>query len=328
MFGSFGNTNNSAFGSFNQQPQSQSQSQFGFGQPQTTSFGFGQSQPFPQQQQSAFGQQQFNQQKPAFTQQTSDSANLGSGSPSYSATHERDSNTSTMNIYQHISAMSQYKNWSPEELRVQDYSMNKKYSTTNTAFPSSSSSSTTTTTFNQQPQSSFGFNQPTQQQPFASFPTTTTTPAFGTTNAFAPTPSPFGQTSAFGGQPAPSTPAFGQPTTTSAFGQPTPSPFGTQQSQFGFGQTTQPTQPTSIFGSQTPAFGTPATTTPSTGIFGKTATNPVPAFGFNSTPTTTPAFGQPQQSTGIFGTPQPSTGIFGQQQQQATTKPPSTLTFN
>ncbi|CAK1554264.1 unnamed protein product [Leptosia nina] len=106
--------------------------------------------------------------------------------------------------------------------------------------------------------------------------------------------------------------SFGQPATTTA-----PSLFGGsslgntggfgQTSTFSFGNNTQNTTTTGLFGANKPAFG--ATPTTGTGLFGATTTT-APAFG-----TTTSTFGfgsttQNQQSGGLFGA-KPTTGAFG-----------------
>ena len=99
-------------------------------------------------------------------------------------------------------------------------------------------------------------------------------------------------------------PAFGQPTPTSAFGQPSSlgqpsSTFGQQQTTFGrasaFGQPTQFGRPSTSFGQPTSSFGQPATLAPTFGqsstpgsVFGQ-PTSSAPAFG---QPSATPAFGQ------------------------------------
>ena len=99
-------------------------------------------------------------------------------------------------------------------------------------------------------------------------------------------------------------PAFGQPTPTSAFGQPSSlgqpsSSFGQQQSTFGqasaFGQPSQFGRPSTSFGQPTSTFGQPAALAPTFGqsstpgsVFGQ-PTSSAPAFG---QPSVTPAFGQ------------------------------------
>ncbi|KAI9339364.1 nucleoporin autopeptidase-domain-containing protein [Obelidium mucronatum] len=62
---------------------------------------------------------------------TTRSVNVGTGTPKYTATVEKEVAGSRykrveVGIYQSINAMPSYKNWSPEELRIKDYEMGKK----------------------------------------------------------------------------------------------------------------------------------------------------------------------------------------------------------
>ncbi|KAI8853150.1 nuclear protein 96-domain-containing protein [Chytridium lagenaria] len=65
--------------------------------------------------------------------QTSQNQNCGTGNPAWQPTQDRDGATasnSAITLFHNISAMPNYKNWSQEELRLQDYTMNKKFSST------------------------------------------------------------------------------------------------------------------------------------------------------------------------------------------------------
>ncbi|KAJ3271760.1 Nuclear pore complex protein Nup98-Nup96 [Terramyces sp. JEL0728] len=309
-----------------------------FGQPaQNTGFGFGGNRSFKvlgQQQNAGFGATNTNTfgAKPAFggtfgatntgfgggsSAPTSQTANNGTGSPAWAVTVERDGaiSVSQSSNFQSISAMPAYKNWSVEELRFQDYQMNKK-----------GPGSVPTAAPTQQAAAGFGFGA-TQQ------PANT---GFGGTNTFGAAKPAFGQPATTFGQPA-ATPAFGQPAA-NTFGQPAAAPaFGQNTAAPAFGQPAantfgQPAQNTGFGGfganQNKPAFGAPAATTG----FGAT---PAPAFGANTTApafgatpapgfgaannTPAPAFGAQTNTTSLFGnkpattfgTPAATTG-FGQ----------------
>nr|VZI43401.1 unnamed protein product [Spirometra erinaceieuropaei] len=209
-----------------------------------------------------------------------------------------------------ITAMKEYQDKSLEELRVEDYLLNKKSGTTAT---------------------SGLFGSGVKPLTFAN-PTATTAPLFGSaTTSTQAKPLFGGGTSLFGAsQP---TGTFGQTTQSSLFGakplfggtNTTANVFGsstTTQNQLGltFGQASQ--SQGSIFGSK-PAFGA-ATTAPSFGIFGtQPAQSASTGFGFGKTQTTG-LFGSAPASTSLFGATQPatqaspfgavanqSTGLFG-----------------
>ncbi|OHF02024.1 hypothetical protein CORC01_02603 [Colletotrichum orchidophilum] len=138
-----------------------------------------------------------------------------------------------------------------------------------------------------------------QQNPFSSNTPAATSNPFSSNNQ---------QTSAFGGGGLSSGSAFGQP---AALGQ-RPNPFGTPA----FGQTSQPSQPSSTFGQPskpTSAFGAPSSSAPA---FGQTS-QPTSAFGQASAlGGGTSAFGQASalgQKPNPFGAP-----AFGQPAQPAT----------
>ncbi|KAJ1563688.1 hypothetical protein HK405_001145, partial [Cladochytrium tenue] len=218
--------------------------------------------------------------------------------------------------------MPNYKTWSFEELRFQDYSMNKKFSSTSGptgAFGTSTQSAFGTTgTFGQTAGTGSGLfgKAPAFGASTTGFGGATTGTGFGATNTG--TPSAFGATGATSGFGAP-TGAFGAPTTagfgatgTGAFGANAPKPF----SSF-------PASGTSSFG--TSAFGT-ANNTPTTSIFGAPKTT-TPFGAATTQPTQQTGFGfgtgllggttagaQPAGTTGMFG--QPAATPFGAQQQQ------------
>lgn len=204
------------------------------------------------------------------------------------------SSTNQQNSFQSISFQQPYQKWSPEELRLADYSQGRRYGTGNQpgAFGAS-------TGFG-------GFGQTAQ----------TATTGFGG----APSTGLFGSTGgAFGATSQPQSTGFGAPASGGLFGAPKPATglFGAQPAQ--------QTQPTGgLFGGgSTGGFGGASTTggfgqssTPS--LFGaqNNAAKPGGGFSFGSTPAT--------NSTGFGSTPAPTTafggsgGLFGSTQQQST----------
>lgn len=223
----------------------------------------------------------------------------------------------TAHHFQSITCMPQYKNYSFEELRYQDYQANRKTPTAGAA-PSFGSA------FGSSGTPAFGAAN-TGTTGGGLFGSTSSTPAFGAAPA---ANTGFGSTPASGGLfgSAPSTGAFGQPATS----QPaTGGLFGAA--------TSQPQQTGGLFGSASTgnAFGQPAASAaPAFGGFGAAAapkpattgfsfgatTTPAPTGGlFGSAPATSAApsnpFGQPAQPAatgGLFGSAQPA-----QQQQPA-----------
>ncbi|KAK4511853.1 uncharacterized protein ATC70_003852 [Mucor velutinosus] len=332
--GGFGSTSTtSAFGSTAAQPsgglfgQRPATSAFG-GAPTTSAFGQ------PQQQTSAFGG--MGATGSAFGQpaNAAGGVNQGTAIADFSPTQDRDITTGVNNFFQTITAMPQYKNYSLEELRLQDYQQNRKTASgapgAGGAFGApaggafGASTGATGSAFGQPAGATGGFGQ---QQQTSAFGQPAQTSAFG---AGATSGGLFGQqqqpatTSAFG-QPATGTSAFGA--STSAFGQPAAaSGFGAAASKpFSFGSTPAPA--TGGFGQPaTSAFGQPAA---STGAFGQQQPATTSAFGgFGQKPATTPAtggfgtgFGQPA-ATGGFGQPA-ATGGFG----ASTSKPASSFSF-
>ncbi|GAB00010.1 uncharacterized protein L969DRAFT_96624 [Mixia osmundae IAM 14324] len=347
----FGTPNNTGLGASN-----------AFGRPANTT-GFG-STPFGQQQQQpaqtslfgntgastgAFGAQA---QGPTIT--------TGTANPPYSTFSEKDAPGSNLtSVYQSIVAMPQYKNYSPEELRLQDYEQNRKVATTTGGFGSAGAfGAPSTGAFGATP-SLFGQPAQQQQQQPASNPFGGGGGLFGQQQQ-TPATNPFGQpaqqqqTSLFG-NPASTTSAFGQSAqntaSTGLFGQPATSQPGGTTTGFGSSLFGANNNNTSAFGQQNNqpksfSFGsTPSNTlgqSNMTGGFGSVFgqnNNQQPATGFGAaaTPSTGFSFGANNNAAkpafGGFGTPAqsqpeapkfsfgtPSTGLgTGQQNQQQST---------
>ncbi|QSZ30745.1 hypothetical protein DSL72_000303 [Monilinia vaccinii-corymbosi] len=218
----------------------------------------------------------------------------------FSAFVEKEPNSSMQNSYQSISFQQPYKNFSPEELRLADYSKGLRY--------------------NQNQGGAFGTNTN-----FGGFGSSNqaSTGGFGSTNTATTGSTMFGGGSTatgFGtGQPAST--GFGSNTATaggSLFGAPKPATgglFGSQpQAQTGgglFGSTAN-NQPAGGFGSTAGGFGS-ANTNTGGGLFGNNNAAAKPAFSFGNT--------QPAASSGGFGSTNTNTGggLFGNTQQQSTT---------
>lgn len=231
----------------------------------------------------------------------------GTATTPYTTTQEKELNSSVTNHFQTISFMPAYKNWSLEELRLQDYATGRRYG--NSAGQTGA----------------FGFS------------------AFGNTNTPATTTAGFGAGAGGGmfgntGQNQQQTGGFGA--TTGGFGATSNTPsgglFGQKPATAGlFGASNTGTIGGGLFGSNTGTtggFGTTGTTT-GTGAFGSNtsgafgaATQAKPANGFSFGGTTsTPTAGGFGTNTGTgFGTTNTGTtggGLFGQQppqQQQQT----------
>ncbi|KAJ8328252.1 hypothetical protein QVD99_000765 [Batrachochytrium dendrobatidis] len=248
---------------------------------------------------------------------TSQHNNQGTGNPAYQETMERDSPTSaTMTKFQSINAMPAYQNWSFEELRLQDYAMNKKFSNSGVSGG-----------FGQQT-SAFGATKPA----FGSASTTTSAfggmgtagaPASGIGGAFSSSTNTFGATqpatNAFG-QPAQQGGLFGGAATTNTFGSTGTGAFGMnnqqqgQKTAFPFGGSAQTT--TGFGAAPTTTFGAPATN--SSGLFG--APKPagattgglfgVSALGGTATTSNSLFGGQAPAAAPAFGATQP--GAFSQ----------------
>ncbi|CAH8522586.1 unnamed protein product [Heterobilharzia americana] len=208
-----------------------------------------------------------------------------------------------------ITAMKEYQDKSLEELRLEDYALNRRG-------PSASSSST----------SIFATSSTAKPFQFGSSQIGGTTSIFG--QASKPANTLFGASTS--GASSSNTLLFGNNTTTqSAFGQSsqgsllglkpqfgtttTGSIFGStptsQSTGFAFGQTNQTS---SVFGTK-PLFGASSTTGTGTSLFGTAQTTPqLGNTGFT--------FGQPQQqTTGLGG----STSFFGQSSQASTAAKPT-----
>ncbi|KAJ3039189.1 hypothetical protein HDV00_012512 [Rhizophlyctis rosea] len=264
--------------------------------------------------------------------QTSNVQNNGTGNPPYNAVDEKSvtpgvTGTGPSQFFANIGGMPAYQSWSFEELRLQDYSMGKKFGPnpsaggapggafggfgagsstfgTTPAFGAATTTAPSTSLFGQQnTQSAFG--QPAQQQSGFGFGQQSTAPS---TSLFGQQPQATSAPSLFG---ATSTPAFGAPATTTPFGQqqqPTTG-FGAG----GFGQATTQAKPFGAFGT------TPATTTNAFGTGGNAFGGGGSSFSFNKPTTTAPAFGgfgntaAPAASTSLFGqsTAAPTSSAFG-----------------
>lgn len=206
--------------------------------------------------------------------------------------------------HQNICAMKEYESKSVDELRLEDYTANRKVGQPQSSFGS-------TAPFGASP---FGSSQPGTSI-FGSTPTQPTTNLFGTTQPQSQTNSLFGQnnnsTSLFGSLNKPAT-----STASSPFGVSSPfaasSPFGantsTATNQSGFSLFNKPAQPQMGLGA-TPT-NTAQASQPGTSIFGSTPTQP-----------TTSLFGAPQtqgQTNSLFGQNNSSTSLFGSFNKPAT----------
>lgn len=221
----FGSNASTVSGLFGQQPATAN----AFGS--TTTSAFGQ----PAQQTTGFGGGGFGQ--------TAGGANQGTSVADFAPTQDRDITTGVNNFFQTITAMPQYKNYSLEELRLQDYQQGRKTAGTAGAFGATAS----TPAFGAANTNS-AFGQTSTSNAFGS--TNTTTPAFG--GGFGTNNTTTG--GAFGQAPTATSSAFGQPAATgNAFGS---SAFGQNNNQA-----------TGTFGSGTGAFGAAASKPFSFGVF-------------------------------------------------------------
>ncbi|KAG4034153.1 hypothetical protein MFRU_003g01280 [Monilinia fructicola] len=227
----------------------------------------------------------------------------------FSAFVEKEPNSSMQNSYQSISFQQPYKNFTPEELRLADYSKGLRY--------------------NQNQGGAFGTNTN-----FGGFGNSNQAPAggFGATNNTTTGSTMFGggSTATGFGTSQPASTGFGSNTATAGgglFGAPKPATgglFGSQpQAQTGgglFGSTAN-NQNTGGFGSTGGGFGSTNTNTGG-GLFGNNNATAAakPAFSFGNT--------QPAASTGGFGSTgggfgstntNAGGGLFGNTQQQSAT---------
>ncbi|KAG0373483.1 hypothetical protein BGX24_011638 [Mortierella sp. AD032] len=222
-------------------------------------------------------------------------AGSGTANPPFSPFVEKDLSSGQNSHYQSITAMPAYRNFSFEELRMQDYQQGRK-------FPGQAGGFGATTT---------GFGQ--QQQPtttgFGGAPTT----AFGGGAAANPLGGFGAGSTGFGGAAntgfGGATNAFGAaPAATTAFGAAPATGFGAPSTAFG-------AQPATGFGAQ------PATGFGATGAFGAAAPKPATTGfgGFGATPTSQPAtgfgapgaFGAASAAPSMFGAAPGATGAFG-----------------
>lgn len=271
------------------------------------------------------------------------SGNAGSGTAikPFAAYQEKDPTTGVVNAFQTISAMPEYRNFSIEELRMQDYQAGRKFPSANsnvagTVSPFGAQTTNTNTGFgaignnnSMQIQSAgsgglFGQrNTTSQDSPFGSLTssnnTNNTTNTFGSGGAFGASSnantgfgntsnSPFGMNKPAGGG------LFGQSQNTGSTG------FGQQTTAFGgtgnaFGSTNAMGNTGGLFGQsnqqqQQQGFGSQAAST-----FGQNNPQGSSMFGQSTTSNTGGLFGQQQKNQaggGLFGN-KPSGGLFGQQ---------------
>ena len=259
-------------------------------------------------------------------------ANAGTAIKPFTPYQEKDPTTNTLNTFESITFMPEYRNFSFEELRLQDYRANRRYATSQ---PMGSNMSTfgqgTTNAMN----TGFGANNTSSGGLFGQTPTT----GFGsspfgnvsnTNNAFSSTnvSNPFGASSQgntgglFGQRTNTTTGAFGQqPSTGGLFGQqqqqnPGSGFFGNRANTgnaFGSGSTFG-TGGGGLFGNMTTGGTTFGSNTGSAGgLFGQKPNQPVSGGLFGNKPGGGP-FGTQQTNNSLFGTNNNTNtgGIFGQ----------------
>ncbi|KAG0348000.1 hypothetical protein BG004_006376 [Podila humilis] len=238
-------------------------------------------------------------------------AGQGTANPPFAPFVEKDPSTGQNSHYQSITAMPAYRNYSFDELRLQDYQQGRKAGQAAGGMGAGGGFGAATSGFGAQPATTgFGAQPSTGGFGATNTPSTlgggfgagstgfggaSTGGGFGTTGGFGSTPASTG----FGAQPAQSTGFGGQST---AFGAPSS----------GFGAA-----PTTGFGAQG-GFGAAAASKPATGFgaFGAPATSTAaPAFGaaggFGGATTTPSLFGGAPGTTGGFGTTPASTATSG-----------------
>lgn len=245
--------------------------------------------------------------------------NNGTANVPFQAFSEKDGNAGGTSQYQSICFQDNYKNFSPEELRVVDYAQGRRYGNAN----GQAGAFGTSTGFG-----GFGQNQ-TQSQQSTGFGSNTNTGGglFGqqqnTTNPFGATTNTntgFGSNTSTGGGLFGAKPAtgglFGSTPATS--GQQSGGLFGTTNTTGGFGS-----------GNTTGGFGSNTNNNTGGGLFGNQNNQAKPAFGgFGSTNNTTTAggfggntggFGNNTNTStggGLFGTQTATAGSFGNNQTQ------------
>ncbi|KAF9127662.1 hypothetical protein BGW39_005698 [Mortierella sp. 14UC] len=234
-------------------------------------------------------------------------AGNGTANPPFSPFIEKDLSSGQNSHYQSITAMPAYRNFSFEELRLQDYQQGRKFPGQAGGFGA------TATGFGQQQQpAAGGFGAATTSFGGGAAPNALGGFGAGATGFGGTANTGFGGTTAFGGAPAATTafgaaatPATGFGATSTAFGAQPATAFGAAQPATGFGATgafgAAAKPATTGFG----GFGAPATSQPATG-FGATG-----AFGAaNTTPS---LFGTASGAPSAFGAPAPTaaTGFGG-----------------
>ncbi|KAF9924767.1 hypothetical protein FBU30_005317 [Linnemannia zychae] len=250
-------------------------------------------------------------------------AGNGTVNPPFTPHVEKDLSSGQNSHYQSITAMPAYRNFSFEELRLQDYQQGRKFPGQAGGFGAA------TTGFGQQQPATSGFGAATTTG-FGTGATTSTLGGFGSgSTGFGGAPTTgFGATGGFGTTPAATTGFGAAAAPTTGFGA-TSTPFGAQPTTSAFGST----QPTAGFGA-TGAFGAAAAKPATTGFggFGATATSQ-PATGFGATgtfgaTTTTPSLfgGATTGTTSAFGAPASTatTGFGGFGATATSTAPAST----
>lgn len=264
-----------------------------------------------------------NQSVPAMTNQLQNGTTVKPFQPF----QEKDNTTQMTNVYQSISCMPEYRNFSFEELRYQDYQKGTKFPNGNTQFSGTTmnnSANMSTGGFGTQTNTATGglFNQ---NQPTNTFSAANPNTSFGASNTtgglFGKTTTGQQGTGMFGQQNnATGNSLFGQQNNNNntgggLFGQKTANPFGSNTSSTGTG----------VFGQQNTTnnnglFGQQNNQQTSTGLFGQ---KPQGMFGNNTTQTPGNMFGMnntntQQQGSSLFGQntvnnqPQQNTGLFGQ----------------
>jgi nuclear pore complex protein Nup98-Nup96 len=215
--------------------------------------------------------------------------NQGTAVKPFEAFTEKDA-TSGTNFYENISSMPEYKSYSFEELRMQDYEQGRRYG-------------------NQQPQSS-GFGASNAASPFGA--TGNAGSGFGASTGFgAPTSNTSG--GLFGSNNTNTAGGFGSSFGASNKSNQSGGLFGTTNTSAGFGATNTSTGfgSGSAFGAAKPStFGSSGTT--GGGLFGSTNNN-ASTFGANNSASTAGMFGASNTQSSPFGanTNNTSGGLFG-----------------